>query len=86
MPVCVFLILWLGVSREQGRFGKVCHFRLAGFVALWLVGFVGEVSYVVCRQHFIAGLYLNMFGVCFFFFKEAISGLPQDVLWNIILI
>lgn len=38
MPVCVSLILWLGVSREEGRFSKVCLFL--GWMVLLLCGWL----------------------------------------------
>lgn len=41
-------------------------FRLDGFVAFWQVSFFGEMSCVVCREHFVAGLHLSLFVVYFF--------------------
>lgn len=45
-------------------------FRLDGFVAFWQVSFFGEMSCVVCREHFVAGLHLSLFVVYFFFKKQ----------------
>lgn len=69
MPVCVSLILWLGVSREEGRFSKVCLF-LGWMVLLlcgWLFSWEKCLVQLVCREHFAAGLRLNMFVVDLFF-------------------
>lgn len=56
------------VKRTGQIWQSMSLFRLAGVVALCLIGFLIEMCCVVCREHFVAGLHLNMFVVCFCFF------------------